>query len=59
MVCCIAHVAADLITNPTLRCRFDVCVCSESDILIFWVCICIFSRCAFCTDGICPDVYYS
>ena len=18
-----------------------------------------FSRCAFCTDGICPDVYYS
>ena len=23
------HVAADLITNPTLRCRFDVCVRSD------------------------------
>ena len=52
MVCCIA---ADLITNPTLTLKVSV-VCLFRQLIFL---VCIFSWCAFCTDGIYPDVYYS
>ena len=51
MVCCIV---ADLITNPILTLNFEGVGCV--------ICVSIrtfdFSWCAFCTDGIYPNVVY-
>ena len=54
MVCCIV---ADLITNPTLTLKVSVGCVSTQTFGFLGVHLHIFS-CAFCMDGIYPNVVY-
>ena len=56
MVCCIV---ADLITNPILTLNFESVGCVSIQTFDFWgVHLHIFCLCAFCMDGIYPNVVY-